>query len=446
MAIVVAAFLVTSPALAQSPVVTASVDSDSPYLGQQITYTLKVYQGEGLPDLSGQVSYEPPAFAGFWNSQTTEQREYSETIDSVEYSVNELRTVIFPSIVGGITIAPASLAASGSSNVEPAVLESAPLTVEVRPLPSGAPPEFTGAVGTFEISAEVDATTGAVNQPVRFTVTVSGNGNIEALPEPSWPEFAGWRVVESPVSFNSRVVAGQVTGSRTYELTLVPEVAGELTIPAIPYPYFEPVSEQFVPVATVPIVLSIAETNDSTDIPPVSIVSATQEEGPVIRPIKPVPPSLHRAGTELTSSSVYWAAWAIPALAVVGALAWRRRRASLDATRAEALRQSAFPDAKAALAHSAASGDDPRVAAASALLSYLSARLAEPVGGLTREALLRRLREAGVLPQLAQKVEGILSAGDAAGYTPMAASATGGQDYASDAVRLLEELEEVIGR
>ena len=82
-----------------------------------------------------------------------------------------------------------------------------------------------------------------LNEPVLLTVRISGEGNIEALPDPGWPEFAGWRVIESPVSVESQVVAGQITGSRTYEIALMPEQVGRLTIPEIHYPYFDPALE-----------------------------------------------------------------------------------------------------------------------------------------------------------------------------------------------------------
>ena len=430
---------------AQPPPVRVSVDNDRPYLGQQITYIFQIYRGPGLPILSGRVRREPPGFAGFWNSHTTEPREYNETIDSLEYTVNEWRTALFPTVVGAVTIDPASLLVPVNASGATAVLESAPVMVEVRPLPPRAPPEFTGAVGRFEISAEVDVTAVTVNQPVRFMATVSGNGNIEALPQPAWPEFAGWRVIESPVRSDSHVVAGEVTGSRIYELLLVPEQVGEMTIPEIRYPYFDPGLEEYVQAATAPIAVSIASADGSPTLPPIPAVAEADEEGPEMRHIKPVPSALRQTGTELTDNSVYWAAWAIPALAIAGAVAWRRRRAYLDAARSEAMRSGALPDSKASLARAVASGDDPRVAAANSVLSYLIACLEAPVSGLTREALLQRLREAGVSSELEQRIEGVWAAGDAAGYTPIEALGGRGQDYASDAGRLLEELDEVMG-
>ena len=424
--------------------VRASVDNHRPYLGQQITYVFKVYQGPGLPPSAGQIRYEPPSFAGFWNTQRIEQDEYAETIDSNEYRIVELRTVLFPSVVGTIAIEPAALTVPTGSSGAPNVIESVPVAVDVRPLPPGAPARFTGAVGRFDISAEVDAATGRVNEPVQLTVRVSGEGNIEALPDPAWPEFAGWRVIEPPADAASQVVAGRLTGSRTYEIVLVPEEAGELTIPEILYAHFDPDLDEYVRRATAPIVMSIADEDGHSAAPALPIVPAAEQDGPEVRPLKAVPSSLRQSGKELTGSVVYWAAWGIPLLALAGAVAWRRRQAALERALAVSRRQNALRDARTALARAVASGDDPRIASAEAVLSYLSARLEMPVGGLTREALLGRLREAGVPPDLERRLEDTLATGEAAGYTPLAILDHGNRDPAERAAQLLSQLEEAI--
>ena len=428
----------------ESLFVRASVDNEGPYLGQQIAYTFRIYQSLEASLSSVRVTYNPPGFAGFWNSQETQQDKYTETIDSNEYRVVELRTLLFPSVVGAVAIGPAVLEVSAGASGIPSRLESPAVAMEVRPLPAEAPASFTGAVGRFDISASADSAEGKVNEPVRLTVNISGEGNIEALPEPAWPEFGDWRVIESPVSFDSHVVAGQVTGSRTYEIILVPEQSGEFTIPEIQYPYFDPLSEQYVQVDTPLIAVTVAGADGSPPVPELPDVEAADQQGSEMRPLKDVPPSLRQAGTGPADSVVYWAAWGIPALAIAGAVAWRRRRATQEAARAEALRNNALPHARAVLARAVASGEDPGVAAANAVLSYLSARLEIQLSGLTREALLRRLGEAGVQPELRERVNDCLTEGESARYTPPVGGFAGGRSHTELALQLMDELEEAI--
>ena len=152
--------------------VTGSVDNERPYLGQQITYTFKIYQQSGTTLSFRSLRYEAPGFAGFWNSQKTEQDEYSEILDSIEYQVVEFRTVLFPSVVGTVAIDPAALAMSTEATSVDSRLESDAVAVEVLPLPAGAPSSFSGAVGRFEVSAVSDTTEGKVNETVRLTFRI----------------------------------------------------------------------------------------------------------------------------------------------------------------------------------------------------------------------------------------------------------------------------------
>ena len=438
-----------APALqAQSPpggplFVEASVDNDRPYLGQQVTYVFKLFQRLDF-SYAGQTRYEPPAFSGFWNSQATWQSEYTTAIGPDQYRVTELRTALFPSVVGAIAIEPARLRLLASSSGAPDLLESAPVALEVRQLPSAAPPGFTGAVGRFDISAGVDATAGRVNETVQLTVKLQGEGNIGALPHPAPAGFPDWRAVPSPPVSDSGIVGGRLAGSRTYGFALVPERAGELIIPAIGYVHFDPDLEEYVQAGTAPIVIAIADNAGVVPAGSASPAEAGDEAGSEMRPVKAAPPSLRQPGTELTGSPVYWAAWVIPLLAILGAAAWRRRRTAREAALAVSRRQNALSNAETGLERAVASGNDPVAASAEAVLSYLSDRLGAPVGGLTREALNRRLQDAGAPPGLASRVEETLAAGEAARFAPAASAEDGAGDHIERTTRLLTELEGAI--
>ena len=423
--------------------VTASVDNDRPYIGQQITYISRIYQRS---DSSHSLHYEPPGFAGFWDVQATEQNEFNETIDSREFRVIELRTLLFPSVVETIEIEPGVLTASTSSSHAPIVVEGVPVVVEVRPTPTDAPVRFTGAVGRFEVSADVDTTTARMNETVQLTVKVEGEGNIDALPAPSWPEFQGWRVVESPPIVTSDVVDGRVVGSRTYEIVLVPEMAGELTVQEISYVYYDPDKEEYVEATTSPIVVTIAEADGAPSLPP-SSVDGTKDERtvPGAKRIRPIPHALRKPSGDMTDSVVYWAMWSLPLLAIAGAAVWRRRRDAWEAALVDSRRRNALPNVRSRLSRAAAGGDDHSIAAADALLSYLSDRFGVSLTGLTREDLGKRLRDAGVSNEVAERVEAALASGEAARFSPEAPSAGPIGDRIEDATQLLVELDGAIG-
>ena len=118
--------------------VTAYVDDDTPYLGQQITYTFKFYRRSALfPSFGryGQPRFAPPGFSGFWKIQEPDQDEYTETIGSNRYQVVELTTVLFPTVVGTLVIEPAGLTVPIDFFEAPNYLEAESIVVDVQPLP-----------------------------------------------------------------------------------------------------------------------------------------------------------------------------------------------------------------------------------------------------------------------------------------------------------------------
>ncbi len=422
--------------------VTVSVDDDMPFIGQQITYVAKIYRQEGF---SHQIRYEPPDFAGFWNVRLTDQVDYTETVGSDEFEVVELRTPLFPSVVGAIQIRPARVTVSSGTTDDPVIVESAPVIIEALPTPTEAPEEFAGAVGNFAIFAEVDATTAPMNESVQISVTIEGEGNIDALPDPTWPEFEGWRVIDSPATVNSDVVNGRIVGSRVYIRDLVPETTGELTIPELSYTYFDPESESYLRIAKSPIVVTITPidgTSSSTSIDQ----SSDAEDVAEPRSIKDVPSSLQRSDQGLTDNWNYWAVWTLPLLVIIGAAVWRRSRDAREAALAGARRRNALANARANLRRAVAAGEDQAVASADAVMSYLNDRLGYPISGLTREALGKHLLGVGVAGELAERVEEVLAFGEAARYTPDLSYAGAPNDAAERVTQLLIELDGALER
>ena len=116
----------------------------------------------------------------------------------------------------------------------------------------------------------------------------------------------------------------------------------------------------------------------------------------------------------------------------------------MEAARSEILRRNALPDSRAAFSRDLASGIDPCTAAASALLSYLSARLELPMEGITRPALLRQLEDAGVGPDLRRRVDDTLAMGEAVRFAPSAGVFSAPEYQAERTVQLLDEVEEAI--
>ena len=64
------------------------------------------------------------------------------------------------------------------SETKTKILRSKEKTIFIESFPEPRPFDFTGAVGDFQMNAEVDRLDGKVNEGLSFTISLKGTGNI----------------------------------------------------------------------------------------------------------------------------------------------------------------------------------------------------------------------------------------------------------------------------
>ena len=205
----------------------ASVDKATPYQGEQVLYTLRFYRAL---DPFGRIEYKAPAFSGAWSKPLPDQTNYTTQAGGRNYLVTELQHVLFPTVAGEVVIDPSRLTLPGDFLGAPGIeVASQPLTLDVQPLPAGAPASFQGAVGQFTLESEVDKAEAKVGDAITQRVTISGAGNIEQVADPLRPEDSAWRAFDSQSTTDSQFQDGQLVGVRRIEQVLVPTQPGQLT-------------------------------------------------------------------------------------------------------------------------------------------------------------------------------------------------------------------------
>ena len=171
-------------------------------VGEPITAVIKLYQRVNVAGFESAVF---PTFNGFWSQEleAPSNIEFArETYDGKIYNSALLRKfVLIPQQQGQIKIDPAELVclvnvrvSSGGASIFDGFFDdyrtirkrvtSKPLTVNVSPLPAGAPASFGGGVGEFTISAKVSKDSLKTHEAASLLVTVSGNGNVSLLSAP----------------------------------------------------------------------------------------------------------------------------------------------------------------------------------------------------------------------------------------------------------------------
>jgi hypothetical protein len=425
----------------------AEVDNSNPYLGEQIIYTFRLYQATNF---FGQPDYNPPSFTDFWSSEILVQPHFDAEADGNQYLVTEIRTALFPANLGSITIEPATLVIPGGVFNPDIKLETNPVQVEVKPLPDGAPDDFSGAVGQYEIEASLSESVVKVNEPVTLRIEIGGTGNIQTITEPELPELTNWRVFESQTSTTTENNEDKVRGKRTYERLVVPSRPGEQTFPAINFSYFDPQVAAYQTVSSEPIPLTVLP-DDSAQTPPLIVDTDDNDRLPVeligadIRHIKPVPSSL----TSVSQwSPLIWTIfacfWMMPLLIVGGVFVWHRRYRRLQEDTTYARDQRARRVALQILNQARQAGDNPANAAGRAILGYLSDKLNKPTVGLTTNRLINLLRDHQLDPALINRVRTLLDQIDIGRFAPVSESA--GHSMLDDAQQLVNDIEKSLGK
>ncbi len=424
----------------QDHFVEAGVDDPNPYLGQQLTYFRKYYVARDpvRDTLFTRRSSTPPSFDGFWHRELSDEGRYEVEAAGRRYTVYEERTVLFPSLVGRVIIDSSVTGISTSPLRPPQELVTGAVRVDVRSLPAGAPAGFTGAVGRYRIEATVDSDRLSGDDPATLSVTISGTGNIDALPEPSLPKTGDWRHLSQDSDVSSQVFQGELRGSKIFNFLLLPNTDGALEIPSIGYVYFDPERETYVTMTTEPIrvevepgsvdIIAVQEVLEETeDAPDLKVVDSGRARG-----LKPVEGTLSTRGKGFAAPVWYWSLFAIPVLLLVVVEAYGSRfrlGRVLDAVRSAR--------AKPSQAEPFRPGRSPDVR----LLDHLSGLLQRPASGLAGDRLAWEIDRLGADASLISDVRRVLDTGHEARFAPPGMRTTRSHDNDED-----EGVEDLIRR
>jgi hypothetical protein len=394
--------------------VEAEVDNPSPYMGEQVTYTFRYFRPA---DSVGRHSYQEPEFTGFWVHPESGEKQFGTQVAGRNIHMTEIKTVLLPTVVGEVEIEPAMITSEGDIFSSGFAIQTLPQKIMVQPLPDGAPNGFTGAVGNFSISAEVDQNETKVNDAVTLNITISGEGNLETFADPEWQTGPQWRAFNSQSATNTQSQDGKLVGTRSINQVLVPTMPGKFTIPAIQFSFFDPQSASYQTISTNPIQINIE--SDGQLLAPVVI-----EDDPTliaslgqIRPIKDSSQSKSNPSL-LTQKVGFWLLWTLPLLMLVGQYGWHKRKQYLMNNPEAKRSQKAAKKASQALKNVDINSNDYYNSVGRILTTYISDKLNRSVAGLTQAELSGLLLAQGVNNNLVEQVRTCLTISEMGQYAP----------------------------
>jgi hypothetical protein len=393
--------------------VQVSVDKTQAHLGEQVTASYYLY---ARVNYFGLELRREAKTDGFWVEELEVPRGQASyrqlTVGGLDYRVQLLkRQALFPLRTGKLTIGSFVLDAQtgfgffgGGRKLSRA---SRPVTVEILPLPSqGRPAGFHDAnVGRYALSGGVDRTVTAMGEAVKYRLQLEGQGNIKNVILPELPQGPGYRRFDPEPKITVRVENNQVAGTRVLEFLLSPTSPGRLVVPAVALHYFDPDEKAYKTTTIAEQVVTVTGATGQAVGPtanPAQPLQPIAGSDPDLRGIRDAP-ELRVRGDFLYRGGVFWALVIGPlvlfgAVVVAGRLAAVRSRLRLKAEpkRKEARAWKRLREAERLLETENASaffGEISRV-----LLSFLEARLEQPLGSATLPEL-RAILEARGYPE-----------------------------------------------
>ncbi|OGR89876.1 MAG: hypothetical protein A3J74_03605 [Elusimicrobia bacterium RIFCSPHIGHO2_02_FULL_57_9] len=451
--------------------VKASLDKPKAFVNEQVTLSIKFFTAVNL---LGNPQYFPPKISGFLAEDLPPVRQGNTTLNGRVYYVSEVKTALFAAQSGKLKIGPASVHAqiqkdvridpfasdffdrffaSGMIAPQTRELNSEPLLLTAEPLPEGKPEGFSGSVGHFSISAAVDKTKARVGDAVNLSVSVQGTGNLKAIGDPRMPALDSFRVYDTVGSLNFDKKNDRVQGSKVFKTVLVPRVSGDLIIPPITFPYFDPQRRAYTTASTLPLRLKV-EPGAPGSAPAVGFDSA----GNVPQQLRAVSEDIRylKAGQSkgrLTRALEFSAEarfpHIIPFLIFSCFLAVTKYRQMENANPLRSRSSRAWKTAARRIqeARQAMSSDPQRACGlmSEAFCGYLADRLGQSAAGLTwrRTQELLRAPQTRISPDLLERVRSVWEKLDGHRFAPGAGRAIGESISAQVPIlkALLEDLE-----
>ena len=264
------------------------ISNNNVYEQEGFLVTFKIYTAY---DISAINNVKFPEFEGFLvqDIDLNDNQAIKENYNGRNYlTVVIKQTVLYPQRSGEIKIGSGKLDAvirvrnqsrgrsffddffDSYQNVSKELISS-PATINVKPLPTGKPASFSGAVGSYTMSSEINRKELKANEAVTIKLTFKGNGNIKLLKTPEVVFPNDFEVYDPKVDNNNiRVTTAGSSGTKTIEYMAIPRYAGDFEIPAVNFSYFDTKSGTYKTLSTESYKLHVEKGEGGSDAPVVT--------------------------------------------------------------------------------------------------------------------------------------------------------------------------------
>lgn len=435
------------------------------YEQEPILLTYKVYTLVQLSQLRGDM----PDLKSFYTQEVDlpQQKSFSlETVNGRPYrTCTWSQYVMFPQTTGKLHI-PAitfeGVVIQQNRNVDPfeaffnggsgyvevkKKIEAPGIEIQVDPLPQR-PATFSGGVGKFNISAQLDKTETKANDPITLRIIVSGTGNLKLIKQPVINLPKDFDKYEPKVTDQTKLTTAGIEGSKIYDVLIVPRHQGKYDIPPVEFTYFDTSTKRYETVKTEAFHLDVAKGSGASAVSDFSGQDELQELNKDIRFIKTGDADQHLTGDYFFGSTAYWITIAALVLVFIALFVIFRQRA-IDNANVTAMRgKKANKVATKRLKQAARLMTDNKPGefydeVLRALWGYVGDKLNIPVAQLSHDNISSKLAERGVHQSIIDKFIGALDECEFERYAPGDPKGNMNKVY-DKAMLAIEKIEEVM--
>lgn len=252
------------------------------YEQEPILLTYKVYTLVDLSQLEGKM----PDLNGFHTQEIPLPQQKSFHIERVNgrpyRCVTWSQYVMYPQMTGKLEIP--SIVFNGTvvqqnRNVDPfeaffnggsgyvevkKAIKAPSISIQVDPLPTR-PAGFSGGVGKFGISAQLNKKEVRTNDPITIRVVVSGIGNLKLIKQPILNLPKDFDKYDAKITDKTRLTSSGIEGNMIYDFMVVPRNKGVYIIPPIQFIYYDIALKSYKTLKTQSLKLNVLKGNNASN-------------------------------------------------------------------------------------------------------------------------------------------------------------------------------------
>ena len=369
-----------------------------------------------------------------------------EKVKGNDYYVIHLRKeVVIPSAVGTLKVEPYFGRAVESYDFFSAKYMdgySNSLEIQVKEVPSNAPPNYYGMLGEFELTHEISATSVQANRAIEMTVEISGTGNFNTFRTPDFLFPESFLVAEPEVEESFEVTENGITGKATYTYVVTPTKEGQFNILPYSFAYFDRKANNFKSVATESFTINVSE-GTGGDIQTSKNISSVPEEYDIRH--------IHKGGSLFSAVYIFfgslgfWVLLIVPLTIVSIYVALKRKKSRLsdDEVLAKQQKNVKKSTAKVVSKIQNTGSDELNVKQLKDQLDqYFMTNLSIGRSQLSKQIILEKLTEKGVSEEFSSRFTSLWDQLEMAQYAPLSNDNLG--KLASDTASIINEFNKVL--